>query len=118
MNNLSSTTIEGFITQDPIIRKTKNNKDVCSFSVAMKHYSSGDDDAKVSFFDVESWDKLAMFCSEILKKGKRVLVSGSLKQDRWVDADGKNRSKIILVASQIRLLSSDDYGTKKETKAA
>ena len=54
--------------------------------------------------------KLPDMCSDNVEKGKRIIVMGTLRQDRWEGKDGKTQSKIKLVGSQIRLLDC----TKRE----
>lgn len=39
-----------------------------------------------------------------LLKGKQIGVEGHLKQDRWKDQQGNNRSKISIVAENVQLL--------------
>lgn len=113
----TAATVEGFVTQSPIVRKTKTGKSICSFSLAVRHYSSPDTEPKVSFMDVETWEKLADMCSGAIEKGKRLLVIGTLRQDRWEGKDGKPQSKIKLVGNTIRFLDShkadDDQVAKR-----
>jgi single-strand DNA-binding protein len=106
MSILNMATVEGFTAQDPVTRQTKNGKALCVFSVSVRHYSANGDDPKVSFIDIETWESLAKFCSENVHKGKRVLVNGNLRQDRWEDGDGKMRSRIKLIAKEVRFLDS------------
>ena len=56
---------------------------------------------EVSFFDVESWSKLAEICREKAQKGRGVRVVGRLKQERWNGNDGKTRSKVVIVAEHV-----------------
>ena len=56
---------------------------------------------EVSFFEVETWAKLAEACNNLGKKGRGVRVVGRLKQDRWTGNDGKQRSKISIVAEHV-----------------
>jgi single-strand DNA-binding protein len=56
---------------------------------------------EVSFFDVETWSKLAGQCYNLGRKGRGVRVAGRLKQDRWNDGDGKARSRISIVAEHV-----------------
>jgi len=56
---------------------------------------------EVSFFDVETWAKLAEACNEKGKKGRGVRVVGRLKQDRWNDNEGKQRAKVVIVAEHV-----------------
>ena len=59
MLNYTAATIEGFVTHPPVIKKTKTGKSLCTFSIAVNHYSSPDAEPRVSFIDVETWEKVA-----------------------------------------------------------
>lgn len=106
MRNFTSATVEGHVTHDPVLRKTKTGKSVCNFSVAVNHYSSPDAEPRVSFMDVETWEKVADMCAEHVAKGRRLMVIGTLKQDRWEGKDGKMQSRIKLVGNEIRFLNA------------
>ena len=69
-------------------------------------YSKADSEPIVSFIDVETWEKVAKICGENITKGKRVLVVGKLRQDRWEGKDGKTQSKIKIIGNEIRFLES------------
>jgi single-strand DNA-binding protein len=56
---------------------------------------------EVSFFDVETWSKLAENCYNLGHKGRGVRVVGRLKQDRWTGTDGKQKSKVTIVAEHV-----------------
>jgi single-strand DNA-binding protein len=111
MFNYTAATIEGNVTHEPVMRSTKTGKAVCTFSVAVNHFSSPDSQPRVSFVDIETWEKVAEICSKRIAKGKKVLIIGTLKQDRWEGKDGKTQSKIKLVGKEIRFLD-----THKEEK--
>jgi len=103
MNSLNSILIEGNLTRDPELKATPKGTPVCSFSVASNRFYKQDQEyqKEVSFFDVETWAKLAESCAEYLEKGRGVRVVGRLKQDRWQDADGNPRSKVKIVAEHV-----------------
>lgn len=104
--SLNTSTLEGFVTQPPVYRQTKTGKNVCSFTLAVKHFSPGTTEQQVSFFDIETWEKLAELCSRTIDKGKRVMVLGAMRQDRWEGPDGKKHSRIKLVGREVRFLES------------
>lgn len=106
MQNYATATIEGFVTHDPQIKKTKTGKSVCNFALAINHYSKSDEAPKVSFIDVETWDKIADVCSKNISKGKRIMVIGNIRQDRWEDDKGKIQSRLKIIGSEIRFLES------------
>ena len=56
----------------------------------------------VSFFDVVFWGKLAENMKDKIYKGLAVVVSGRMKQDRWKDNNGNNRSKVYLNGEYIK----------------
>lgn len=103
MNSLNSIIVEGNLTRDPLNTVTPKGTKVCNFAVATNRYyrSDGEKAKEVSYFDVEAWQKEAERCEEALEKGRGVRVVGRLKQDRWVDAEGRNRSKIKIVADHV-----------------
>jgi single-strand DNA-binding protein len=114
----STATVEGFATKDAVLKKTKNGKSLCTFSIAIQHYSNSNAEPQVSFLDVETWEKTADFCNDVINKGKKILVIGTLKQDRWENADGKMRSKIKLIGKQVRLLEAKKPDSTNNTNAA
>jgi single-strand DNA-binding protein len=56
---------------------------------------------EVSFFDVETWARLAEACYNKGRKGRGVRVVGRLKQDRWTDTNGKAHSRVSIVAEHV-----------------
>ncbi len=106
MHNYTAATVEGFVANDPTLKETKTGKAVCTFAVAINHYSEPDGPPRVSYIDVETWQKLADHCAKTVMKGKRVMVMGNIRQDRWEGKDGRTKSKIILIGKEIRFLDS------------
>ncbi|MDR2499559.1 MAG: single-stranded DNA-binding protein [Treponema sp.] len=102
-NNLNSILIEGNMVRDPLFRSTPKGTPVCVFSLASNRYFKQDSglEQEVSFFEVETWAKLAEHCYSAGHKGRGIRVVGRLKQARWVGPDGKGRSKITIVAEHV-----------------
>jgi len=103
MNNLNSVLIEGNMVRDPLIRTTPKGTQVCNFSIASNRYFHQDSnlEKETSFIEIETWGKLAEACSSQGRKGRGVRVVGRLKQDRWTGLDGKNHSKVTIVAEHV-----------------
>ena len=105
MNNLNSILIEGNMVRDPLFRSTQKGISVCNFTIASnRFYRQGQEsnlEKEVGFFDVEAWGKLADICSSQGRKGRGVRVVGRLKQDRWTGNDGKNHTKVAIVAEHV-----------------
>jgi len=103
MNNLNSVLLEGNLVRDPELNYSSKGTPVCSFSVACNRYFKQDDEVQqeVSYIDITTWSRLAEVCNEYLTKGRGVRVVGRLKQDRWTNNEGKNRSKIHIIAEHV-----------------
>jgi len=103
VNNLNSIILEGNLVRDPEVKTTSSGHFVTTFTVASNRYFREDDAlvSEASYFDVETWGKLANACGEILVKGRGVRIVGRLKQDRWYDADNKAHSRIKIVAEHV-----------------
>lgn len=118
MAGYSYATIVGNATSDPEIRQVGNSgTSVLSVSIAVnrKITKNGQRVDEVSYFDVTVWSKLAEVCSQYLRKGQLVLFSGELVQDRWTDSDGKQRSKVKLVAEKMQFLSGSKGGSHEDS---
>ena len=102
MNDLNSILIEGNLVRDPEIKELENGSHVCNMTIACNRYykKDGEYEQDVSFFEVTAWNNNAKRCSGFAK-GRGVRVIGYLKQDRWVDNNGDNRTKIHIIADQI-----------------
>ena len=99
-NNISSLT--GNLGRDPEIRYFESGKAKCDFSIAV---STGKD-KEADWFEVCAWGQSAERAGKLLRKGSRVVVVGSLRQERWQDKQtGSNRSKVVLNAQSIEVIA-------------
>ncbi|GMO25024.1 MAG: single-stranded DNA-binding protein [Termitinemataceae bacterium] len=103
MNNLNSILIEGNLVKDPDYRQTSKGTALCTFCLASNRFYKLDDnmEKEVSYFDVETWQKLAESCKTLGRKGRGVRVVGRLKQSRWNSTDGAAHSRITIVAEHV-----------------
>ncbi len=95
----------GNLTQDPDVRSLSSGTTVAEFGLAVnRRYKDKNGELRedVLFIQVESWARLAEFCGDYLKKGKRVFVEGRLKMDSWEAKDGTKRSRIKVRADRIQ----------------
>ena len=98
----------GRLTRDPEQRTTGTGKTIVSFSIAVDR---GGQDDTADFFNVNAWEKLGELVMQYLTKGRRVLVQGRLRQDRWDDKDtGKKQSRVEVTASDVTFLDGPSDG--------
>ena len=114
MNNLNSSLLEGNLARDPELRYTPNGTPICTLTLASTrtYKIDGERTEEVSFIEATTCGKLAQVCAEHLSKGRGVRVVGRIKQERWEDADGNARSKVVIVAEHV------EFQPRREQPAA
>jgi single-strand DNA-binding protein len=119
MRNFNLAVLEGRLVSDPEIRYTQEGMALCVFAIANNHsfYKENELQKEVSFFEVTTWGKLAELCNEYLKKGRRVIVNGRIKQSKWLDKDGAARTRTSIVGNQVQFLDFKDAGETEPEKA-
>ncbi|MBC7540146.1 MAG: single-stranded DNA-binding protein [Bacteriovorax sp.] len=104
-------TIEGRLGADPVLKVIPVGKSVCNFSIAVNEDwidAENIKQKKVTWHNVECWDKNAISCNENLKKGSKVSVTGPLKIDNWQDKEGKERFTKFIMAREIKFQTSTE----------
>ncbi len=111
--------IVGHVGRDPELRYTPSGQAVASFSVATSRKYQGNDGQKTdetTWFRITAWGKQAENVSQYVKKGKMVLVEGSLKPDSsgnpriWTRQDGSSAASFEVTARNVQFLSSKGEG--------
>lgn len=105
MNNINCLIVEGNITQNPDFKTTTHGYPICKMPIAVNHYykkaNTNEYIDEVSYFDVETFGKLAEICAKFSQKGRGVSVVGRIKQNRWKTEDGKNASRVTIIAEKV-----------------
>lgn len=98
----------GNLTRDPELRYTPTGTAVATFSVATNRsfVSEGERKEEVDFHRIVAWSKLAELCSQLLKKGNKVFVSGRLQNRSWEAQDGQTKQVTEIVIEDMILLTS------------
>ena len=122
MSDFNTVVLLGRLARDPELKYVSSGAPVCTFSVATNHHYTKSDGQKaqsVTFVDVDVWRRLAELCSQFLKKGRQVLVTGTLRQDRWIDTKTQQpRSKLKVIAREVKFLGpKPDAEPKAEPEA-
>lgn len=100
--------ITGNLTADPELRFTGSGVGVVSFTVAStaRKYDKGTEkweDQPAVFMRCNAWRQLAENISESMKRGSRVVVTGTLKQRSFETKEGEKRSVMELEVEDIGL---------------
>lgn len=110
MADINTVTLTGRLTRDAEQKYTSGNTAYCTFSIANNLYEGKAKGETAHFFDCVLWGRLAEAIGQYLTKGKQVVLSGVLKQERWQDKDGNNRAKLKVTVENIVLVNSGNGG--------
>lgn len=114
--DLNRVLIAGRLTRDPELKYVGgSNTPYCRLGVANTRYykdkNSGERREDTTFVDVTVWGPQAEFVGERLRKGRPVLVEGSLRTNEWEDqATGQKKSKMVVNAQRVTPLDWDEQG--------
>lgn len=98
--SLNLVTLMGHLVRDPEVKYLGTGTAVGNFSLALNDVwkdKQGEKQEYVNYIDCEAWGNTAESIAEYLKKGDPLIVLGSLRQNRWEDAETQQkRSKVIV----------------------
>ncbi|MCE1195312.1 single-stranded DNA-binding protein [bacterium] len=111
MRDINVVVLVGRLTRDSELKYTKSGMPIARFSLAVNRSRKQGEEwvDETSFFDIDFWGKGAEAVNRYLIKGQQVGVEGELRQDRW-EQDGQSRSKVVVNATNVRLLGSASPG--------
>ena len=107
--SINRVNISGNIGGDPELRTSASGTSVLRFSVAVndrvKNQQTGEWEDKANWVDVAMFGSRAESVSKYLAKGSKVAIEGKLRQNKWQDKDGNNRSKLEVIVDEIEFMS-------------
>ena len=80
---------------EPETRTFNDNRIVTRFNLAVNETRRNANHQQVKdtqWFTVVAWDKTAERVAQAVKKGKRIAIDGSLKNNEWTDDKGQRHS--------------------------
>ena len=93
----------GRLTADPELRYTTgSNIPMCTFSIAVdRPFQKQGEERQADFFRIVAWRSTGEFASKYFRKGMRVLVEGSLRNNDYVDNQGVKRYGVDVQADRL-----------------
>lgn len=97
-------TLIGRLTEDPELRYTPTGIAVVRFRLAVNRPKRSDGTQEADFIPVSAFRKVAVSVAEYCRKGRLVLVDGSLRQRQYETESGEKRTYYEVLAGTIRFL--------------
>ena len=109
VRSLNKVMLIGNLTRDPEIRYTTGGATVVSFGLATnKSWKNpeGEIQESTEFHNIVAWGKMAEICQQLLAKGMKVYIEGSLNTRSWEDDSGTTKYKTEVRVDEMILLDS------------
>jgi single-strand DNA-binding protein len=96
--NLNRVLLIGNLTGDPELFETGKTKIVNASLATHQFYENAQEEKQqvTTFVDLKIWGITAENFAKLVRRGKEILVEGTLRQDRWEDEKGNKRSKLYV----------------------
>lgn len=121
MSSYNQATIVGNLGQDPDVRYSAGGTAFVTISVATsetwKDKETGEKKERTDWHRCKVSGRLAEICGEYLRKGAKVLIVGSMRQDKYTDKDGVERYDHFVRVDQMRMLDKRE-GERSERAPA
>jgi len=105
--SVNSIVVSGRLGKDPELRSTSGGKSVAGFTLAVDEGYG--EHKKTIWLYCEVWGKTAEAVARLVTKGKRVVVTGRLSEDKWTDKQsGQERSKPKVIANEVEIVDFAD----------
>ncbi|HET6482315.1 MAG TPA: single-stranded DNA-binding protein [Actinoplanes sp.] len=106
MLNSTVITVIGNLTDNPELRFTPAGVPMARFTVAVNprvfDKATGEwRDGEASFYNCTAWRQLAENTAQSLSRGIRVIVTGTIAQQRWETDQGEKRSAFAVTAEAV-----------------
>lgn len=113
------TIVVGNLGGDPELKYMQNGRAVCNFSVAVSESwtdkNTNERQEKTTWFRVAVWGNQAEACNNYLKKGRQVMVIGTVSARGYSDNNGDAKASLDLTARQVQFLNSGNNGSDSQS---
>ena len=108
---MNTITVKGRLARDPELRHTQTDVPVASFTVAVdRRFTPEGQERQADFIDCVAWRKTGENISKFFKKGKEILVRGSLQSRKWEDKDGNKRTSWEIIVEEFDFCGAKQSG--------
>lgn len=98
----------GRLVADPEFSMTQSGIPKCTFKIAVdRDYAKQGEERKSDFFYITAWRQTAEFVNRWFVKGKPILVEAKIQNNNYVDNNGVQQYRDVIVADNVSFLLSD-----------
>ena len=107
-NSKNSVQLEGFAGSDPKFFNLEGDKRMAKLSIAVNDtYRDAEGNSKTNWFELVFWNNKLALVENIVKKGSRFSIKGSLTTQTYTDKDQKKVTKISIVVNHLEIIPAE-----------
>lgn len=108
--------MQGFLSSDVELKATAAGKTLAKFQIAVNRvFRKNSEERSADFFDCVAFGFRAEHISRCYWRGKAILISGQLRNDVWVDREGKRQIKNIIQVDECSFADSNRDKVNEES---
>ena len=112
---LNQVVMVGRLTNDPVVEKVDNDKEVANITLAVpRSYKNADGVYETDFIDCVLWNGIATNTAEYCKKGDMVGIKGRIQSNMYENESGELKKSTQVVAEKVTFLTSKNPQEKEE----
>lgn len=96
----------GRLTRDPEVRYSDDNKAVGRFALAVDRKFKKDGGPTADFFNCTAFGKTAEFVEKYLRKGTKILLTGSIQNDNYTNGHGEQVYAMQVIVDEMEFAES------------
>ena len=101
----------GRLTRDPEVRYSDDNKAVGRFTLAVDRKFKKDGGPTADFLNCTAFGKTAEFVEKYLKKGTKILLTGSIQNDNYTNGHGEQVYAMQVIVDEMEFAESKGAGS-------
>ena len=101
----------GRLTRDPEVRYSDDNKAVGRFALAVDRKFKRDGGPTADFFNCTAFGKTAEFVEKYLRKGTKILLTGSIQNDNYTNGHGEQVYAMQVIVDEMEFAESKSAGS-------
>lgn len=119
MAYLNKVILIGNLVADPELKQTGNGVPVTSFRIAVsRRHTKPGEPREADFIDIVAWRQNADFITRNFKKGKSILICGSLQTRTWEDDKKQKHYNTEVIADEVSFVDKKGDGAEEFNKTS
>lgn len=103
----------GRLTKDVELKNTSNQKQFCSFTVAIdRNYKDSNGQRQADFINCVAWNQTAVFIQKYFHKGSKIGIIGSIQTRNYDDNEGTKRFVTEVLVNEAEFVESANNNTE------